>query len=168
MVLCAIPKWNKGVYSIKFIQWYCLQNQSIYIEQQPVTTEWGVNRERERERGIEKELQINRVGDGALDRNENGMDWKWPLVKKDTWVFLVKQINRIKRLSIKMDKSWVGLKFFRFIGASAFVLMTMCFTTIVTVINKNTFKPNCTHHRLQELKDVLWTLSSNFVVKYQL
>jgi hypothetical protein len=49
-----------------------------------VTTEWGVNRERERERGIEKELQINRVGDGALDRNENGMDWKWPLVKKDT------------------------------------------------------------------------------------
>ncbi len=38
--------------------------------------------------------------DGALDRNGNGIGWKWPLVKRDTWVFLVKQINRINRLSI--------------------------------------------------------------------
>ncbi len=167
MVLWAIPKWNKGVYSIKSIQWYRLQNhRSIYIEWQPVTIEWGVNGEREG--GREKELQISRVGDRVLDRNGYGEDWKWPLVKKDTWVFLAKQINRINRLSIKMDKSWVVLKFFHFIGDSTFILMMMNFTTIVTVINKNTFKPNCTHHTLQELKDVLGTLSSKFVVKYQL
>ncbi len=42
-------------------------------------TEWGVIRvERERE------LQINGVRDGVLDRNKNGIGWKWLLVKKDT------------------------------------------------------------------------------------
>jgi hypothetical protein len=35
-------------------------------------------------RGREREEQINGVRDGALDRNGNGMGWKWSLVKKDT------------------------------------------------------------------------------------
>ncbi len=38
-----------------------------------------VEREREREK---REQQISRVRDGVLDRNENSMGWKWPLVKK--------------------------------------------------------------------------------------
>jgi hypothetical protein len=38
----------------------------------------------ERERGREREEQINRVRDGALDGNRNGLGWKWLLVKKDT------------------------------------------------------------------------------------
>jgi hypothetical protein len=32
----------------------------------------------------EREQQINRVRDRALDRNGNGVGWKWLLVKKDT------------------------------------------------------------------------------------
>ncbi len=40
-----------------------------------------------------------------------------------------KQINRINRLSIKRDKSWVDLKFFGFTGASTFVLAIMHFAT---------------------------------------
>jgi hypothetical protein len=31
----------------------------------------------------EREEQINRVRYGALDKNRNGVDWKWSLVKKD-------------------------------------------------------------------------------------
>ena len=33
----------------------------------------------EKEREIEREQQINRVRDGALDRNGSGMGQKWPL-----------------------------------------------------------------------------------------
>ncbi len=49
---------------------------------QQVRTEWGVSEEGERER--EREQWINGVRDRTLDRNGNGVDWKWPLVKKDT------------------------------------------------------------------------------------
>jgi hypothetical protein len=42
------------------------------------------------------------VRDGALDRNRNDIGLKWPLVKKDTRVFLVKQINKTNKLSIKL------------------------------------------------------------------
>ncbi len=48
------------------------------MKMQQVTTEWGASREREREQ------QISRVRDGALDRNGNGVGQKWTLVKKDT------------------------------------------------------------------------------------
>ncbi len=59
------------------------------MNSQQVKTEWGV-REKERER----EQRINQVRDGVYDRNGNGVGWKWPLVKKDTCVFLSMQINR--------------------------------------------------------------------------
>jgi hypothetical protein len=65
-----------------------------------------------------------------MDRNGNGMGWKWLLVKKDTRVFLAKQINGTKRLSIKRDKSWADLKFFHFTVVSAFVLMTVSVTRL--------------------------------------
>ncbi len=69
--------------------------------------------------------------DGALDRNGNGMGWKWPIVKRDTLVFLVKQINRINRLSIILGG------FFHFTGASTFVIMT-CFTTHCSILIETT------------------------------
>ncbi len=47
---------------------------------QQVKTECRVSREG----GREREWLINRVRDDALDRNGNGVGWKWPLVKKDT------------------------------------------------------------------------------------
>ncbi len=61
----------------------------------------------EREGEREREQQINGVRDGALDRNGNGMGWKWPIVKRDTLVFLAKQINRINRLSIILGGSQI-------------------------------------------------------------
>ncbi len=54
---------------------------SIYIKWQQVKTEWGVSRVK---RVREREQPINRVRCGALDRNRNGMGWKWLLVKMDT------------------------------------------------------------------------------------
>jgi hypothetical protein len=62
-----------------------------------------------------------------LDRNGNGVGWKWPLVKKETRVFLAKQINIKNRLPIKRDQFWVGLKFFCFPDASTFILMMLLF-----------------------------------------
>jgi hypothetical protein len=62
-------------------------------------TEWGVDGEREREEWI------NRVRDGALDRNGNGVGQKWLLVKMDTRVFLVMQINRTNKLSTELGRS---------------------------------------------------------------
>jgi len=56
----------------------------------------------EQRRWRERERRIDRVRDGALDRNRNGIGWKRPSVKTDTRVF---QINR---LSIKRDKSLGG------------------------------------------------------------
>jgi len=53
----------------------------------------------------EREQWISGVRDEALDRSGNGDGLKWPLVKKVTWVILVKQINRINRLSIKISNS---------------------------------------------------------------
>jgi hypothetical protein len=44
--------------------------------------EWGVNREGERER--EREQQINSVRDGGLDRNGSGVGQKWPKEKLNT------------------------------------------------------------------------------------
>ncbi len=44
---------------------------------QQVNKWWGVRGEREREQ------QINGVREGALVRNGNVVDWKWPLVKKE-------------------------------------------------------------------------------------
>ncbi len=70
---------------------------------QQAKTESGVSGEGERER----EQKINGVRGGALDRNGNGMGWKWPLLKRDTLVFLVKQINRINRLSIILGGSQI-------------------------------------------------------------
>jgi hypothetical protein len=64
------------------------------------------------EREREREQRIGRVRDGVLDRNRSGVGWKWPLVKMDTQVFQIKQISRTNRMSIKRDKSWVGLEFF--------------------------------------------------------
>ena len=66
------------------------------------------SRGRRRER--EREQQINRVRDGALDRNGNGVGQKWPLEKLNTRVFLVMQINRINELSIKLG----GFQILRF------------------------------------------------------
>ncbi len=54
-----------------------------------------------REKEREREQQINRVREEALDRNGSGMGQKCPLEKLNTWVFLVMQINRINKLSIK-------------------------------------------------------------------
>jgi hypothetical protein len=51
---------------------------------------WGKQGgERERERKREREQQINGARDGAFDSNRNDVGWKWPLVKKDTWVFQI-------------------------------------------------------------------------------
>ncbi len=61
-------------------------------------SEW---REREREQ------RINGVSDGALDKNGNGKGQKWPFVKMDTGVFLVKHINRTNKLSIKLGGSQI-------------------------------------------------------------
>ncbi len=60
--------------------------------------EWGVEGEGERDR----EQQIKRVGNRALDRNGSDVGQKWLLVKLNTCVFLVMQINRIRKLSIKL------------------------------------------------------------------
>ncbi len=46
------------------------------MKSQQMKTEWGVSGEG----GREREQQINGVRDGTLDRNGNGMGWKWPLV----------------------------------------------------------------------------------------
>jgi hypothetical protein len=37
----------------------------------------------EKEGEGEREWPISGVRDGALGRSGNGMDWKWPIVKKD-------------------------------------------------------------------------------------
>ncbi len=44
--------------------------------------EWGVDVEGERQR--EREQQINRVRDGALERNRSGVGQKWLLEKLNT------------------------------------------------------------------------------------
>jgi hypothetical protein len=46
----------------------------------------GKNRVESKQRGRERkrEQRINGVSDGVLDRNGNGMGWKWSLVKRDT------------------------------------------------------------------------------------
>jgi hypothetical protein len=52
VLLWAIPKWNNGVCSIKFIQWYCLIKSPEYLSEL-ITGENGVGskrREREREK----------------------------------------------------------------------------------------------------------------------
>ncbi len=58
-----------------------------------------------REREGEREQWVNGVRDGALDRNGNGVGKKWPVVKMDTRVFLVMQINRTNKLPIKLGGS---------------------------------------------------------------
>ncbi len=60
-------------------------------------------------------------------RNGSGMGWKWPLVEKDTRVFLVTHINRINRLSIILDRSQI----LWFTGAATFSLTMACFFTEV-------------------------------------
>jgi hypothetical protein len=47
------------------------------------------------------------VRDGVLVKNGNGMSQKWPLVKKDSGIFLVMCINRTKKLSIKAGGSQI-------------------------------------------------------------
>jgi hypothetical protein len=58
----------------------------------------------EKEREIEREQQINRVRDRALDRNGIDMGQKWPLYILNTCVFLVMQISRINKMSIKLGE----------------------------------------------------------------
>ncbi len=72
-----------------------------YVDMQQVKTEWGVCSEEERE----IEQQTSGVRDGAFDRNGNGVGQKWTLVKVDTLVFLVMQIDRTNKLSIKLGRS---------------------------------------------------------------
>jgi hypothetical protein len=61
------------------------------------------------------------------NRNGNGVGQKWPLVNKDTGVFLVLQINRRNKL---IQNSSVLL------GAATFVLMATRFTTLPKLYNK--------------------------------
>jgi hypothetical protein len=61
----------------------------------------------EREGEREREHQINRVRDTELDRNGNGMGQILPLAKMDVGVFLVIQINRTNKLSIKLGGSQI-------------------------------------------------------------
>ena len=73
----------------------CLFNQVYSMIASIKSTEYlfeittGENRvgSKNRGRGREREQQINRMRDGALDRNGNGVGWKWLLVKKDTQYF---------------------------------------------------------------------------------
>jgi hypothetical protein len=46
----------------------------------------GKNRVGSKQRGRERkrEQRINGVSEGVLDRNGNGVGWKWLLVKRDT------------------------------------------------------------------------------------
>ncbi len=44
----------------------------------------GKNRVGSKQSGERVRVQINEVRDGALNRNRNGMGWKWPLVKGGT------------------------------------------------------------------------------------
>jgi hypothetical protein len=66
--------WFNQVYSI--VQFIKSSEYLCGVAQ--VNKWWGVRGEREREQ------QINGVREGALVRNGNVADWKWPLVKKDT------------------------------------------------------------------------------------
>jgi hypothetical protein len=50
----------------------------------------------------EREKQINRVGDGVLDRRGSGVGQKQLVKKKNLPVFLAIQINRINILLIKL------------------------------------------------------------------
>ncbi len=52
------------------------------MKSQQARTEWVAERDGERER--EREQQINRVRDGALDRNGNGVGQKCPFVILNT------------------------------------------------------------------------------------
>ncbi len=56
----------------------------------------------EKEREIEREQQINRVRDRALDRNGIDMGQKWALDILNALVFLVMQTSRINKMSIKL------------------------------------------------------------------
>jgi hypothetical protein len=78
-----------------------LMIQSIKLSEYLCEIPTGENRvaSKQREREKESKQRINEVRDRALDGNGNGVGLKWPLVKKDTLVFLAKQINRTIRLS---------------------------------------------------------------------
>jgi hypothetical protein len=64
-------------------------------------TEWGFDGEREREKWI------NLVKDGVLDRNGSGMGQNWLLEKLNTRIFLVMQMNKINKLSMKLVVSQI-------------------------------------------------------------
>ncbi len=83
---------NRNIVSNPQVKQQCLFNQvysmipliklsdylcGIATGENRVGSKWS-RREREREQWI------NGVRDVALDRNGNSMDWKWPLVKRDT------------------------------------------------------------------------------------
>ncbi len=102
-IVWAMPKWNNRVCSIKFSQWDHFIKLSQYLYE--ITTDGDRVGSEWRGREIERKQWINGVRDGALDRNGNGVGQKWPLVKMDTWVFLVMQINRTIKLSIKLGGS---------------------------------------------------------------
>jgi hypothetical protein len=71
------------------------------------------------ERERDREQRTSGVRDGALDKNGNGVGRKWSLVKKDTFVFLVKQINRTNKLSIKLGGSRI-LQFHQYINIHSY------------------------------------------------
>jgi hypothetical protein len=79
--------------------------------------EAGGEREKERSGLAER--------DRVSDRNGNGVGQKWLLEKLKTSVFLKVQINRIKKLSIKLG----GFQIFEFFLGSTFILITLCFIT---------------------------------------
>ncbi len=55
----------------------------------------GVGRKRRKRKREKESGRLTEWEKEHLVRNGNGMGWKWTLVKKDTLVFLVKQINRL-------------------------------------------------------------------------
>jgi len=77
---------------------------------------WNINRwkqsgEKAKKEGEgEREQQISRVKEGALQRSGNGVGWKWSLAKEDTWVFLTKQINRLPNKRLKLG--WISNSLF--------------------------------------------------------
>jgi hypothetical protein len=124
--LCLFNQVYSMIPSLKIIRvfmWDCNRWNRVRSERR------GGEREREREQGI------NRVRDRVLDRNGNGSGWKRLLVKMDTWLFLVKQING----QIDCQSNWVGLKSHSFTGAAIFILIGTITLRLLVLYSNNSF-----------------------------
>jgi len=64
----------------------------------------GVGRKRRKRKREKESGRLTEWEKEHLVRNGNGMGWKW---KRDKWVFFVKQINGINRLSIILGESQI-------------------------------------------------------------